>query len=209
MAKRRDCFVDYGDTVKIQKLALALGKPIVFFDIEHSGYSKDQVGLTEFAAIVLDNTGEIERFNTLIDPQITITYFAMKVSKIGQWTVKGAPKYQEAVLPFLEKHKNSVWSGFNSNSSDISVIEKQHTQLKLNPPIFKHKLDVMHLSKQFGMKGSLSKLIEQINPNFDCSAHVALADVSMTIHLLEHLLYKATYGNLKKLGLNLQEETPV
>lgn len=199
---QRKCEVKYGDTPKIRKLSGILGRPIVVFDIEHTGYVDGAVGVTEFAAIVFNEGGETDRINTLVNPGMEkFNPYAMRISRLSPAVLRRAPDYRGSAGGFVLGHQHAVWSGFNSNKSDLPILRKEHARLGIKNPEFDHRLDVMNLAGSLGRKGSLSAIVGEIDPEFSADAHVAMADVSMTVFLLERLLSMSTYRQLKDFGL--------
>lgn len=199
---QRKCEVRYGEIPKIRRLSSVLRRPVVVLDIEHTGYVDGVVGVTEFAALVFGENGEIERVNTLLNPGMDrFNPHAMRISKLSPQVLRRAPSYRNAVGGFIGKHRESLWVGFNSNSSDLPVLRKEHARQGIDDPEFKHRLDVMRLAGHLGFSGSLSAMVGRIDGEYLLDAHVAMADVSMTVFLLERLLAGSTFGQLREFGL--------
>jgi len=202
---KRNCTVDYGKTDKIQKLARLLNKRIIGFDIETTGYKDKKIGVTEFAAIIFDANGECDRINTLINPgDLAFNPYAMKISHLSPRLLAGAPDYADQIGPFVLNNQDALWVGYNSNSCDLPILMKEHARLSIGAPVFPHRLDVLRLIKNLAhlnLSGSLSEVTAKINPTFVMDAHVALADVSMTIFTLEHVLSNCSYKNLIEFGV--------
>lgn len=199
---QRECEVKYGEVPKIRKLSGMLKRPVVVFDIEHTGYVDGVVGVTEFAAIVFNENGEVERVNTLVNPGMErFNQYSMRVSRLSPKMLRRAPSYGKAVGGFVGKHKESLWVGFNSNSSDVPVLRKEHARLGIDDHGFLHRLDVMKLSNHLGFSGSLSGVVGGIDNKYLLDAHVAMADASMTAFLLERLLTGSTVRQLREFGV--------
>lgn len=199
---QRKCEVRYGEIPKIRKLSGVLQRPVVVLDIEHTGYVDGVVGVTEFAALVFDGSGEVERVNTLLNPGMDrFNPYSMRISRLSPQILRRAPSYREAVGGFVGKHRKSLWVGFNSNSSDLPVLRKEHARQGIDDPGFEHRLDVMRLGNHLGFSGSLTEVVGKIDDEYLLDAHVAMADVSMTVFLLERLLAGSTFGQLRGFGL--------
>jgi DNA polymerase III epsilon subunit-like protein len=201
----RQSNLHYGDIHHVKRLSAALSRPIVALDIEHTGY-KAEGGITEFAAIVFDKTGEIDRVNTLLNPgPVKFNPVAMRLSMISPRMMNSAPSYTDFVGRFVSSHANSLWVGFNSNSSDLPFITSEHARFGGGQLEFKHKLDVMRLTNDaLKMKGSLSLRFAGVIEHDDTHvAHVAMTDVAMTVALLNHTLGQIDASVLKRFGLNV------
>lgn len=173
---------------RTQRLAQALQKPLVVFDIEHSGGSKETRGITEFAAHYLLPTGEHKKFSSLVNPGPGVVFnpYAMELTGITPRMVAKAHPWhkvaQVAVLPFTE----AVWVGFNSRSCDVPIVRAECERFGLQFPQTPLQMDVRRLSP---LKGGLSAQVEALLPHLDTAhAHRAAKDALMTLHLLEHLL---------------------
>ena len=125
--------------------------------------------------------------------------------------LKDAPLYTTAVGGFVLTHQNAIWAGFNSNSSDIPILMKEHARFSLGDPKFDHRLDVMRLIKNLHslkLSGSLSAIVSSIDVNFVTDAHIAMADTAMTVFALEHALSNCNYKTLIEFGLLTKKHLP-
>lgn len=165
-------------------LARQLDKPLVVFDLEHTGSKKEVRGITEFAAIVALPDGDFRRYATLVNPGPAAQFNSYVCELTGIWpeTVAAAPGWRDVMHEFVLGHQGSVWVGFNSRGSDIPLVREECLRLGVALPELL-QLDLMHVGDK---KGSLSARVAQAVPGFDTQgAHRAEADALMTMALLE------------------------
>ena len=201
-----------GGIRNIVRLSALFHRPVVIVDIEHSGY-KDDGGITEFAAIVIDRGGLSETVNALLDPgEVKFNPYALKMSGISRGMLKRAGGYRDRVLPFIDCHSESLWVGFNSGASDLPHIRKEHSRFGGKSLLFPYHIDMMKVTKQIGMSGSLSERYSSINASDTSQAHIAMTDVIMTADLFDHSIPLVDLSEHTKLLLPrdfLPPETPV
>ena len=192
-------------TPHLFNLSRQLARTLIVFDIEHTGSKPHERGITEFACVVVTDSSAYPGLNTYINPGPGIHFnpFAMKKTGISQKTVSGAPAWHEAVADFVMDGQDSVWIGFSSRKNDIPIIQYEHARFDLKRPEFTWQLDAMTLARQVtGRKeGSLSSIVEDLVPDKVRKGHRAMADVMMTVDLLEHLLPSMPASFLKSEGL--------
>ena len=70
-------------------------------DIESTGSVANQDKITEIAVIITDGEKEIDRFETLVNPQQPITPFVVRLTGITNEMVKGAPLFEEVAKGFV------------------------------------------------------------------------------------------------------------
>lgn len=168
------------------ELASSTSKDLVIFDIEHTGGTKETRGITELAALVIDQSGCAHSFSSFVKPWEHAQFNPYVVDKTGitPEKVKNAPAWSEVFEAFVNPHKNSIWIGFNSVASDIPIMTDECERLGISLDIESH-IDIRRAS---GIKGSLEVNINKRFPNLDTSAnHRALFDAYLTLLLTESL----------------------
>ena len=80
----------------------SLDGDFVAFDIETTGLSDENDRITEIGAVVFHDGAEGDRFQTFVDPGMSIPPEIQKLTGITDADVKGAPSEAEAVAAFLE-----------------------------------------------------------------------------------------------------------
>lgn len=174
-------------------LARQLQKPLVCFDIEHSGGKKEVRGITELAALVVTPAGQIESFGSLLNPGKGIEFVPLVSRMTGIWPnmLWKQPKWPEFLEKHLRAHQGSIWVGYNSRSSDSPVIRYECHRHGITDFDIGHQLDVLRLANQIEKTstGSLSARVSRYVPDLDVSgAHRAAKDALMTLALLDALL---------------------
>jgi DNA polymerase III epsilon subunit-like protein len=171
-----------------KKLAARLNRPVVVFDIEHTGGRKETRGITEFAAYVMLPEGKLQAYTSLVKPARYVEFnpAVTRITGITPRTVAGAPAWpkvaQEAVLPY----QDALWVGYNSRSSDMPIVVEECSRHGLTLPLPARHLDLIRVTP---VKGPLSSQIDQLVPGLDTGgAHRAAKDALMTLWLLEALL---------------------
>ena len=197
-------------TPNLFKLSRQLARPLVVFDIEHTGSKKEERGITEFACIIITGSSAYPGLNSFVNPGQGIHFnpFAMKKTGISQRTVANAPAWHQEASDFVLDNQDCVWTGFSSRKNDIPIIQYEHQRFGLPVPGFRWQLDVMSLARGVTGRnsGSLGSLLEELVPGKAREGHRAMADVFMTIDLLEHLLPSMPSNFLESEGLQQPKE---
>ena len=135
-----------------------LDEPIVCFDLETTGLSKETDVITEIGAVVLDHGEVKERFQTFVDPQRKLAPNIVQLTGITDEMLVGAPSQAEAIQAFLDfaagrplaAHNAEFDIGFIRTGCQRYGIEFQPTFLdtlplaqNLLPELSKYKLDVV------------------------------------------------------------------
>ena len=136
----------------------------VVFDIETTGLSFRNDGITEIGAVRVKNGEVLEVFNTFVNPEKPIPEEIVRLTGITDDMVKDAPTQREAVTEFLRFVGDRVLIAHNAGF-DISFIRRvcddngmpfDNTYLDtvalsryVNPDLNKHKLDT--LANYFGL----------------------------------------------------------
>jgi DNA polymerase-3 subunit alpha (Gram-positive type) len=136
----------------------------VVFDIETTGFSFQNDRITEIGAVLVKNGEVIDTYQTFVNPERPLPEEIVKLTRITDDMVKGAPSQLEAVKGFVSFAGNRILIAHNAGF-DISFIRKvcddngipfNNTYLDtvalsryVNPDLNKHKLDA--LAKYFGL----------------------------------------------------------
>lgn len=192
-------------TPHLFNLSRQLARPLVVFDIEHTGSKAEERGITEFACLVIADSCAYPGLNSYINPGRGVYFnpFASRKTGITQKTVANAPAWHDEAADFVLDRQDCVWIGFSSRQNDIPIIQYEHQRFGLKRPEFTWQLDAMTLARQVtGRKqGGLGSLVEDLLPDKVRKGHRAMADVMMTVDLVEHLLPSMPSNFLKSEGL--------
>lgn len=175
-------------TTHARRAAMWKRRPLVFFDIEHTGGARETRAITELAAIVVHPDGKVTTFELLVKPWEGAVFnpFAMRITRIGPKTVANAPSWERGCAEFVMDHQHAVWVGFNSRATDAPIIREEFERLGLPAPMFQHQMDLMVEMRTRGHNGGLGAMVEQFAPQaVETDAHRAMADVRMTLALFE------------------------
>ncbi len=136
----------------------------VVFDIETTGLSFRNDGITEIGAVRVKNGEVLERFNTFVNPEKPIPEEVARLTGITDDMVKDAPNQRAAVESFLRfagdrvliAHNAGFDTSFIRRVCDDNGITFENTYLDtvalsryVNPDLNKHKLDT--LANYFGL----------------------------------------------------------
>ncbi|MBQ4327321.1 MAG: PolC-type DNA polymerase III [Clostridia bacterium] len=169
---------------------------IVVFDIETTGLSVHNCGITEIGAVKIKDGEVIDKFNTFVNPERPIPEDVMKLTGITNEMVADAPKVKEALENFfsftgdclLIAHNASFDTGFIRHYATLSGLEFDNPYVDtvaisrfLNGELKNHKLDT--LAEYFHLG--------------DFNHHRACDDAEMLAHI-----YFAMCEKMKKFDLS-------
>ncbi|MCL2814542.1 MAG: PolC-type DNA polymerase III [Oscillospiraceae bacterium] len=95
----------------------------IIFDIETTGLSPSNCGITEIGAVKIKEGEIIEEFNTFVNPGMPIPQKTIELNGITDETVKDAPKIREALKSFFDFAGNNMLVAHNA-AFDIGFIKK-------------------------------------------------------------------------------------
>ncbi len=131
---------------------------VVVFDIETTGLSTLDCGITEIGAVKIKDGKVIDSFNTFVDPERPIPEEVVKLTGITDEMVQGAPKSGEAIKSFFEfagndlliAHNASFDTGFirfyaaeNGMKFENPYVDTLAISRFINTDIKNHKLDTL------------------------------------------------------------------
>ena len=138
-------------------------RDFVVFDLETTGLSKYQDGITEIGAVRVSNGEIVEVFNELVNPEMKISEKVQELTGISNEMVMAAPKIDEILPKFLDFAKDSILVGQNSDF-DMGFVKENCD--RLNIPFERIYMDTLPMARAvFPEMGrySLDKLARKLN----------------------------------------------
>lgn len=174
--------------------------PFVVFDVETTGSSAKEGGITEIGAVKLWRGEVVEEFSTLVNPGRPIEPFVVRLTGITDAMVADAPQPEEAMARFEEFAEGAVLVGHNV-SFDTAFVGAARQECGMEP-LANPALDTLKLARVMvpGLRRyRLASLVEHFGieaaPN-----HRALADAAATAGVLAKLLGLLDSAGVKSAG---------
>lgn len=171
--------------------------PYVVFDLETTGSSAREGGITELGALKLVRGRVVDRFSTLVNPGRPIEPFVVKLTGITDEMVAGAPPAAEVIPRFEEFAEGSVLVAHNS-SFDCSFLAAARGGRGLPNPV----LDTLRLARllvpglrRYRLSALASHFGVRQAPN-----HRALADAAATAGVFLRLLRLLRGAGVRSVG---------
>ncbi len=159
-----------------------LDNEFIVFDIETTGLSVANCGITEIGAVKIQGGRVLARYNTFVNPGMPIPQNITELTGITDEMVADAPGIEKAIPDFLDFVGDRLLIAHNANF-DISFIRAAAEQLHIpfdnpymdtvalsrfaNPELKRHKLDI--LAEYYGLG--------------DFNHHRACDDAEMLAHI--------------------------
>ena len=152
-------FNDLDDRIVVRgKTDMPFDGEFVAFDLETTGLSSINDRITEVGAVILKDGKEIDRIQTLVDPERLLTAENTELTGITNEMLKGQPKIEEILPKFLEfvgdrplvAHNAAFDIGFIRAECERQNIKRSFTYADtlilsriLMPQLSKHKLNIV------------------------------------------------------------------
>jgi DNA polymerase-3 subunit epsilon len=156
-------------------------------DIETTGGTAQFHRVIEVAIVTVHDTGIVDQYATLINPQRHIPPFITSLTGISNEMVEDAPTFREVADVILEKTEGKVFVAHNVNF-DYSFLKQEFNNLDIK--FDRKKLCTVRLAKKifpgfrsYGLGTLTSQLGIEINDR-----HRALGDAVATAQVLELLI---------------------
>jgi DNA polymerase III subunit epsilon len=183
-------------TIDLALLALE-DAPYVVFDLETTGSSAGEGGITELGALKLLRGQVVEEFSTLVNPGRPIEPFVVRLTGITDRMVAEAPGISEVMLRFEEFVEGSVLVGHNVHF-DCSFVTAARDGSPLPNPL----LDTLRLARCLipGLKRyRLSSLVSHFGVRA-MPKHRALSDAAATAEVFLRLLKLLRSAGVRSVG---------
>lgn len=160
-------------------------------DIETTGGQYNEEGITEIAIYKFDGHEVVDQFISLINPEIPIQPFVVKLTGISNAMLQSAPKFFEVAKRIIEITEGCVLVAHNAQF-DYRVLRTEFNRLGYN--FESQTLCTVELSQKLlpeQKSHSLGKLVRALGiPMSD--RHRAAGDAQATVQLFKLLLAKDT-----------------
>ena len=164
---------------------------LALVDIETTGGRSTYDCITEVAVILIDQDGEVERWETLVKPTHYIPEFIQQMTGITNEMVADAPSFHEIAEQLLEKLKGCIFVAHNARF-DYGFIKNHFARMGIN---FQAKvLCSVRLSRKLFPEyksHSMDRLIEN-HHLMPLSRHRAMGDADLIKQFLK--VCKKTFG---------------
>jgi len=158
-------------------------------DIETTGGQYNEEGITEIAIYKFDGHEIVDQFISLVNPEIPIQPFVVKLTGINNAMLRSAPKFHEVAKRIIEITESCIIVAHNA-SFDYRILRTEFDRLGYK--FQKATLCTVELSKKIipGLPSySLGKLVRSLGiPMAD--RHRASGDAMATLKLFKMLLSK-------------------
>lgn len=166
-----------------------MSKLYAIVDIETTGGRVHRHRITEIAIVLYDGKQIVDKWETLLNPEMPIPYGITKLTGITQEMVEDAPKFYEVAKKIVEMTKGAIFVAHNVRF-DYGFIREEFRRLGYT--YTRKQLCTVRLTRQAfpGLKSySLGKLIKHFKIKVN-DRHRAMADTLATVELLEKILAK-------------------
>lgn len=166
-------------------------------DIETTGGQFNEEGITEIAIYRFDGTEVVDQFISLVNPEIEIQPFVVKLTGINNAMLRSAPKFYEVAKRIIEITEDCVVVAHNAEF-DYRILRTEFRRLGYD--FRRSTLCTVELSKKLILEQqsySLGKLVRSLGiPIAD--RHRANGDAIATLKLFQLLLSKDLEKNILK-----------
>ena len=174
-------------------------------DIETTGGQFNEEGITEIAIYKFDGHEIVDQFISLVNPEIPIQPFVVKLTGINNTMLQGAPKFFEVAKRIIEMTNDCIVVAHNA-SFDYRILRTEFRRLGYN--FEARTLCTVELSKKLlpeQPSHSLGKLVRALGiPMAD--RHRASGDALATVKLFKILLEKDLEKEIVKDFIKLEIE---
>jgi len=166
-------------------------------DIETTGGQFNEEGITEIAIYKFDGHEIVDQFISLVNPEIPIQPFVVKLTGINNAMLQNAPKFFEVAKRIIEMTQDCIMVAHNA-SFDYRILRTEFRRLGYD--FNQQTLCTVELSKKLlpeQTSHSLGKLVRALGiPMAD--RHRASGDALATVKLFQLLLAKDTEKEIVK-----------
>ena len=166
-----------------------MSKTYAIVDLETTGGRAARDRITEIAIILHDGEKEIDRFESLVNPERAIPYNITQITGINDGMVADAPKFHEVAKRVVEITKGAIFVAHNVRF-DYGFLKEEFSRLGYT--YTRRNLCTVRLSRKTfpGLRSySLGNLIRHFGIKVK-DRHRAMADTQATVELFERILHQ-------------------
>lgn len=167
---------------------LQLTRPLVVLDTETTGEHPDKDRIVQIAVIKLYPDGQVNEWETLINPQIAIPPEITEVHGISDEDVRHAPFFIDIAKVLSLGIEGCDVCGY-SVDFDLRFLKREFERARMVVPVWGHVLDpkrIFHLLYARNLTAAVEEFIgKQEALEFQTVAHDALEDTRMALRVLE------------------------
>jgi len=188
-------------------MKLNLNKPLVVFDLETTGLDLVKDRIIQISFIKVMPSGEEERGNFLVNPEMPIIPLITNLTGISNDDVKEQPTFKQLAKTLADKFAGCDFAGFNSNHFDVPMLAEEFLRAGIDFDFSKcrlidaqtifHKMERRNLAAAY--KFYCGRRMED-----DFTAHRADEDTEATYRVLQGELDRYTEARLKELGEDVE-----
>lgn len=173
----------------------------VVVDIETTGLSYLKSRITEIGAVKLKSGNIMDRFETLVDPQVRIPYFITRLTGITNKMVKDAPKIYQVMPEFIQFLGDRCFIGHYA-TFDYNFL-KHNAFVHRNHNMLNEKVCTCRLARRL-LPELPSKALSCVSNHLgiaETTEHRAMSDAMITAKIFINFLDK-----LKEKNINFVDE---
>ena len=166
-----------------------MSKTYAIVDLETTGGRAARDRITEIAIILHDGEKEVDRFESLINPERAIPYNITTITGIDDEMVADAPKFHEVARRVVEITEGAIFVAHNVRF-DYGFLKEEYARLGYT--FTRRNLCTVRLSRKAfpGLRSySLGNLIRHFGIKVK-DRHRAMADTQATVELFERILHR-------------------
>ncbi len=166
-----------------------MSKTYAIVDLETTGGRAARDRITEIAIILHDGEKELDRFESLINPERAIPYNITQITGIDDGMVADAPKFHEVARRVVEITEGAIFVAHNVRF-DYGFLKEEFSRLGYT--YTRRNLCTVRLTRKAfpGLRSySLGNLIRHFGIKVK-DRHRAMADTQATVELFERILHQ-------------------
>lgn len=165
---------------------IVLERPLIFLDLETTGIYPTVDRIVQIGLVKLYPDGELNEWETLIDPDIVIPTGASDVHHITDDMVKDAPYFKDIAGVLLHGFQDCDFGGYNAKSFDIPFLKAEFLRcgMTFKPGFI---VDAFLIFKKYSPR-NLTAAVKQYTGKDLVDAHSAMADARASFQVFREQL---------------------